>query len=101
VSASWDSNHQRPGVGWDRRKGQRNQETLLGWTKRGREVMYWVDYGVVCPDEATTNGSAYALIYYGAAPVRLTPPGVAFFVGFAFSTLKRRYGDSTATKEAS
>jgi hypothetical protein len=95
MDEEWDRNYQRPGIGWNTETNSRNMDTLLGWTSRDREVIHWPNYGVVCPDQVTTNGSVYTLFEFGAAPVRLTPPGVAYFIGRAFSLVGRyrRRGD--------
>lgn len=68
-------------------------EYLIGWTRRGREILYWDRYGLVCPDEATTNGSVYALMSSIARPVGLTNAGAAWFVGYALFSLANQRPD--------
>lgn len=80
-AARWDEDWQKPGIGG-------RKETLLGHTKYGNEVIYWEGYGVVCPDEITTNGSLWAMYSACRPPVVLTPPGAAFFLVVALRTFR-------------
>ena len=66
------------------------RNVLLGHARRGSPVWLWTGYGVVCPDEVTTNGSAFVLLQSHGVPISLTPPGAAWFVGWAFYVLGRR-----------
>jgi hypothetical protein len=76
TSNQWDASWQRPTFN-DRK------ETLLGWTRRNHEILLWPGYGIVCPDEVTTNGSLWTLLSFHRPPVRLTPLGAAFFFAIA------------------
>jgi hypothetical protein len=82
-AAYWDDVWQKPGVG-------SRKETLLGYTKYGNEIIYWEGYGVVCPDEITTNGSLWAMYRACRPPAVLTPPGAAFFLVAALWTFRHR-----------
>lgn len=67
-----------------------HESVLLGEAHGGHAVMYWSDYGVVCPSVVTTNGSLRTLMRSWAVPVALTPAGAAFFVGRAMYSAARR-----------
>jgi hypothetical protein len=76
---AWDETFRRPGVGhWN---DSTKLDVLLGWSRNGAEIMYWRNYGAVCPDVVTTNGDVWLLLKSHGAPTRLTPPGAAFFLG--------------------
>jgi len=79
MTAEWDATFRKPGIGhW---RDASRLDVLIGWSRNGSEIVYWPDYGAVCPDVVTTNGSVWTLLQSGGRPARLTPPGAAFFVG--------------------
>ena len=66
------------------------RNVLIGYSARRHPVWLWTGYGLVCPDLVTTNGSVFVLLESHGFPVELTPPGAAWFVGWAFYMFAKR-----------